>query len=191
MRAFLSQYSRAFRDRLPHVSFETCGNQVLFCAYAVRIASMIVRTAYKLLCVLYAEICVNATAGMAKNNQVQQKHRNTWRTIVMTRVKLAQVELSFDLENHPYNYKRREKRACVDANSSALYQWVPTLEDEAKLISFLLLIMELGELSVAHWLNCCSYLRHHYGQKCTTVWWPSMRVACASAFQDGENTRDW
>ena len=56
--AFLSQYSRAFRDRLPQ--FETCWDRVPLIAYAVRIASMILRTA-GFLCVLYTEICVNAT----------------------------------------------------------------------------------------------------------------------------------
>ena len=56
--AFLSQYSRAFRDRLPQ--FETCWDRVPLIAYAVRIASMILRTA-GFLCALYTEICVNAT----------------------------------------------------------------------------------------------------------------------------------
>ena len=53
--------SRMFRDRFRHVSFETCWSRVPFCTYAVRIASMILRTA-RFLCVLYAEICVNSTA---------------------------------------------------------------------------------------------------------------------------------
>ena len=60
MRAFLSQYSRAFRDRLPRVVWDVLRPNSAF-AYAVRMASMILRTA-RFLCVPYAEIRVNATA---------------------------------------------------------------------------------------------------------------------------------
>ena len=56
IRAFHSQYTR-----LPW-SFASCWDRVPLFAYTVRIASMILRTA-KFLCVLYAEICVNATAA--------------------------------------------------------------------------------------------------------------------------------
>ena len=54
-------YSRMFRDHVGHVLFEMCRDRVWFFAYAVRIASMILRTA-RFLCVICAEVCVNATA---------------------------------------------------------------------------------------------------------------------------------
>ena len=62
MRAFLS-HTRVCSVILRHVLFETCWDRVpfFFSAYAVRIASMILRTA-RFLCVICAEICVNATA---------------------------------------------------------------------------------------------------------------------------------
>ena len=66
MRDFLSQYSRTFRDRFPHVQFETCGNQVPFCAYPVRITSVVLRTA-GFFCVICAEVCGDATAAQRYN----------------------------------------------------------------------------------------------------------------------------
>ena len=58
---FPSTYSRMFRDRLRHVLFQTCWDRVPLFAYAVRIASMSLPTA-RFICILYAEIRVNATA---------------------------------------------------------------------------------------------------------------------------------
>ena len=68
MRVLLSKYSRAFRDRLPHVYFETCWEWIALFAYAVRIASMILRRA-RFLCVLFADICVKASPDTFKDDE--------------------------------------------------------------------------------------------------------------------------
>ena len=56
-----------FRDRLRHVLFETRWVRDVF-AYAARIASMILRTA-RFVCALYAEMCINAPAGLVIDGQ--------------------------------------------------------------------------------------------------------------------------
>ena len=67
-----------FRDRLRHVLFETCWDRVpflFFLAYAVRIASRILRTS-RFLCIIYAEIYVNATAGLVQS--LWQGNQKCW-----------------------------------------------------------------------------------------------------------------
>ena len=75
VRAFLSQHSRAFRDRLPHVQWRVETESRLLRTLYVRITSIILRTV-EFLCVLYAEICVNATAEMYLYNWLVDYHRH-------------------------------------------------------------------------------------------------------------------
>ena len=77
---FLSQYSRAFRDGFPHAQFDARWDRVPLFAYAVRITSMTLRTA-TFLCVLCAEICVNATAASRDEHgyMVTSADQRKWR----------------------------------------------------------------------------------------------------------------
>ena len=62
------------------VQFETCWDWIRLFAHAVRITSMILRTA-RCLCVLYAEICVNAIPGVYTENVAGVQ---LWQKIVWT-----------------------------------------------------------------------------------------------------------
>ena len=81
-------YSPMFRDRLRHVFVETCWDRVpFFFAYAARTASMILRTA-RFLCVICAEICVNATAEGGK--WAQPNNETHW--VLHQKMKMAMNE---------------------------------------------------------------------------------------------------
>ena len=71
------------RDCLRHVLFEVCWDRVPLFAYAVRITYMILRTVQLdfSVCVIYAEICVNATAdpGQQSLRKRCQYDWNCWR----------------------------------------------------------------------------------------------------------------